>query len=275
AAAVPGVDPVPLVPRPGGQGPAEGVRPLRDLPADRRHLYAVHADRPARTVGVGPVRRDLDPGPGRGGVQALLHRPLQAPVHAGLRRHGLAGAGGDQAGAGGARRLDLRLAGRRRAVLHPGHGLLPPRVYPLLARDLAPVLHRRQRLPLRRGDGAGGDASLTAPFYHRRTIATAEPRAMIKSLLIPACLLLAACQAQTPEPVPVEAQPDPAEAEALAADGEVIASYACADGNSVDLVREGRVARLALSDGRTIRLGEMAGSEPRAWADVGVRSAER
>jgi len=94
---------------------------------------------------------------------------------------------------------------------------------------------------------------------------------MIKPLLIPACLFLAACQAQTPEPVPVEAQPDPAEVEALAADGEVIASYACADGNAVDLVREGRVARLALSDGRTIRLGEMAGSEPRTWADVGLR----
>src|SRR5690606_20293687 len=161
AAAVPGVDPVPLVPRPGGQGPAEGVRPLRDLPADRRHLYAVHADRPARAVGVGPVRRHLDPGPGRGGVQALLHRPLQAPVHVDLRRHGLAGAGGDQAGAGGAGRLDLRLAGRRGAVLYPGHGLLPPRVDPLLARDLAPVLHRRQRLPLCRGDGPGGDAALS------------------------------------------------------------------------------------------------------------------
>ena len=90
-------------------------------------------------------------------------------------------------------------------------------------------------------------------------------------LLIPACLLLAACQAQTPEPAPVQAQPDPAEAEALAADGEVIASYACEGGNGVDLVREGRVARLSLSDGRTIRLGEMAGSDPQTWADVGLR----
>lgn len=94
---------------------------------------------------------------------------------------------------------------------------------------------------------------------------------MVKPLPILACLLLAACQAQTPEPAPAEPQPDPAEAEALAADGEVVASYACDDGNTVDLVREGRVARLSLSDGRTIRLGEMAGSRPRTWSDVGLR----
>ena len=94
---------------------------------------------------------------------------------------------------------------------------------------------------------------------------------MVKPLPILACLLLAACQAQTPEPAPVQAQPDPAEVEALATDGEVIASYACEDGNTVDLVREGRVARLSLSDGRTIRLGEMAGSDPQTWADVGLR----
>ena len=92
-------------------------------------------------------------------------------------------------------------------------------------------------------------------------------------LLIPACLLLAACQAQPPEPAPAPAQaePDPAEVAARAADGDVVASYACEDGNAVDLVREGRVARLSLSDGRTIRLGEMAGSRPRTWSDVGLR----
>lgn len=94
---------------------------------------------------------------------------------------------------------------------------------------------------------------------------------MIKSMLIPACLLLVACQAQPPEPAPHAPQPSAAEAQALAADGEVTASYACQDGNTVDLVREGRVARLALSDGRTIRLGEIAGSQPHTWSDVGLR----
>ncbi|MGY0634905.1 hypothetical protein [Luteimonas sp. A478] len=91
-------------------------------------------------------------------------------------------------------------------------------------------------------------------------------------LLIPACLLLAACQAQTPPPAAsVEPAPDPAREAALAADGDIVASYACAEGNQVELVREGRVARLALSDGRIIRLGEMAGSQPRTWSDVGLR----
>lgn len=95
-------------------------------------------------------------------------------------------------------------------------------------------------------------------------------------LLIPACLLLAACQPQTPPPAAsVEPIPDPAREAALeaalAADGDIVASYACAEGNRVELVREGRVARLSLSDGRIIRLGEMSGSQPRTWSDVGLR----
>lgn len=108
---------------------------------------------------------------------------------------------------------------------------------------------------------------------------------MNRALLIAGCLLLAACQAEAPvapgapaepdapaEPgAPPTPQLDSAEARALAADGEVTASYDCAEGNAVDLVREGRVARLSLSDGRTIRLGEIANSQPRTWADVGLR----
>lgn len=96
---------------------------------------------------------------------------------------------------------------------------------------------------------------------------------MIRPLLL-ACtfLLLAGCQAQTPEPVVVEpeatpAAPDPERAN----DGDVVAGYSCEGGNTVELVREGRVARATLSDGRTIRLGEMSGSTPRTWSDVGLR----
>lgn len=96
---------------------------------------------------------------------------------------------------------------------------------------------------------------------------------MNRALLIAGCLFLAACQAEAPvEPAaPAAPQPDAADAQALAADGEVTASYDCAEGNAVDLVREGRIARLSLSDGRTIRLGEIAGSQPHTWADVGLR----
>ena len=96
---------------------------------------------------------------------------------------------------------------------------------------------------------------------------------MIRSLLL-ACAfaLLAACQAQTPETAPAEPQPTPAEPDPERAnDGDVVAGYACNGGNTVELVREGRVARASLSDGRTIRLGEMSGSTPRTWSDVGLR----
>lgn len=94
---------------------------------------------------------------------------------------------------------------------------------------------------------------------------------MIRPSLIAAGLVLAACQAQPPEPAPAGARPDATGPAARPADEAVFARYACAEGNTVDLIREGRVARLSLSDGRTLRLGEMAGSHPRTWADVGLR----
>lgn len=89
--------------------------------------------------------------------------------------------------------------------------------------------------------------------------------------LICAAVLLAACQGQAPD-APSQSQATPATPDPERAnDGEVVAAYACDGGNTVELVREGRVARASLSDGRTIRLGEMAGSTPRTWSDVGLR----
>lgn len=96
-------------------------------------------------------------------------------------------------------------------------------------------------------------------------------------LLLCAALLLGACQADAPEADAPEAAapqvaPAPAQADPERAnDGPVVAGYACEGGNTVELVREGRVARASLSDGRTIRLGEMAGSTPPTWSDVGLR----
>ena len=84
--------------------------------------------------------------------------------------------------------------------------------------------------------------------------------------------LLSACQADRPDTPEAGAQPAPATADPERAnDGAVVAAYACEGGNTVELVREGRVARASLSDGRTIRLGEMAGSTPPTWSDVGLR----
>lgn len=91
-------------------------------------------------------------------------------------------------------------------------------------------------------------------------------------LPIAAGLLLAACQAQTPEPAAVQLPPDSATPDPVPASDEgVTARYACEGGNTVDLIHDGSVARLSLSDGRTIRLGEMSGSQPRTWSDVGLR----
>ncbi|NLG59644.1 MAG: hypothetical protein GX538_05740 [Gammaproteobacteria bacterium] len=96
---------------------------------------------------------------------------------------------------------------------------------------------------------------------------------MIRPLpLVFAALLLSACQADRPDTPEAGAQPAPATADPERAnDGAVVAAYACEGGNTVELVREGRVARASLSDGRTIRLGEMAGSTPPTWSDVGLR----
>lgn len=95
---------------------------------------------------------------------------------------------------------------------------------------------------------------------------------MTRLLPLLAAGLLVACDAQQP-PAPTTADAPRAanDGAALAADGDVVASYACEGGNTVALVRDGRVARLSLSDGRTIRLGEIAGSHPHTWADMGLR----
>src|SRR5690606_14254344 len=81
--------------------------------------------------------------------------------------------GGDQADAVLAGHLDPGLAARRRPGLYAGHGVLPPRVDPLFARDLAPVRDRRQRLPLR-----GGRLPRGGTAHARRLIRRGYSRAL-------------------------------------------------------------------------------------------------
>ena len=47
------------IPHPVSEVADEGARPLRDLRADRRHLYALHPGRPARARRLVAVRGDV------------------------------------------------------------------------------------------------------------------------------------------------------------------------------------------------------------------------
>lgn len=86
-------------------------------------------------------------------------------------------------------------------------------------------------------------------------------------------LLLAGC-APAPEPVaaPTVAPPGPPPPVAPALDTEtVIARYTCPGAGDVDIIRDGRFARLRMTDGRVVHLGEIRGSRPATWSEVGLR----
>lgn len=95
---------------------------------------------------------------------------------------------------------------------------------------------------------------------------------MFRPAIVLTTVLLAGCDA-APEPVAVPVQaPVPAAATAAAPDTEtVIAAYACPGAGEIDIIRDGRFARLRMSDGRVVHLGEIRGSRPRTWAEVGLR----
>ena len=88
-----------------------------------------------------------------------------------------------------------------------------------------------------------------------------------------AVLSLAACGATEAPPAPAAAPaPPPVAAAAPAADTEtVIARYDCPSAGEIDIIREGRFARLRMIDGRTVHLGAIQGSRPPVWSEVGLR----
>lgn len=54
-----------------------------------------------------------------------------------------------------------------------------------------------------------------------------------------------------------------------ARDAAVQTRYACDDGNYVDVMTSG-MARIAMSDGRSVSLGKIENSVPPTWQDVGL-----
>lgn len=82
---------------------------------------------------------------------------------------------------------------------------------------------------------------------------------------------LAACS-NPPPPDAAPALDAAASREALLAqDGPIDARYLCDGGNRVDLIHARAFARVAMSDGRIVRLGTIANSQPATWTDVGLR----
>lgn len=93
-------------------------------------------------------------------------------------------------------------------------------------------------------------------------------------LAIGLSLLATSCRQQVDETpaADVDTAPEPEPATAAAVENEAIdARYHCDGGNRVDLVGDGRSARVSMSDGRVVSLGAIAGSKPRTWSDVGLR----
>lgn len=85
-----------------------------------------------------------------------------------------------------------------------------------------------------------------------------------------ALITVAGCSAEPPAPAPV-ATPAPSPTAPAAAPEAVTATYDCPSAGSVEIIREGRFARLRMTDGRIVNLGVIRGSQPPVWSEVGLR----
>ena len=86
-----------------------------------------------------------------------------------------------------------------------------------------------------------------------------------------AVVMLAACSAEPPAaPAPVAA-PAPPQVTPAPAPETVTAAYDCPTAAVVEIIREGRFARLRMTDGRIVNLGVIRGSQPPVWSEVGLR----
>lgn len=93
-----------------------------------------------------------------------------------------------------------------------------------------------------------------------------------RALPLIAMLSLAACGgASPPPPEPATPSPPPAPAAPVADTETVIAHYDCPTAGEIDIIRDGRFARLRMIDGRTVHLGAIQGSRPPVWSEVGLR----
>lgn len=89
-------------------------------------------------------------------------------------------------------------------------------------------------------------------------------------LLVAGSLAASGCKrADEPTPATPAATPTAAATMNPADLADVTASYACDEGNRVDIIR-GAVARVGLSDGRVVKIEQIEGSEPRTFVHNGL-----
>lgn len=92
------------------------------------------------------------------------------------------------------------------------------------------------------------------------------------SALVAGTLALSACTPDAPPAPPAPAAPAPPAAPALPPAPETVtARYDCPGAAVVEIIRDGRFARLRMTDGRIVNLGVIRGSEPPVWSEVGLR----
>ncbi len=91
----------------------------------------------------------------------------------------------------------------------------------------------------------------------------------IVAIALCCALALAACRDATPPASVAPAPTDPAKTMAPADLEGVTASYRCDQGHRIDIVRD-QVARVALADGRVVRLEVVQNSTPLTFMDNGL-----
>ncbi|TDK33789.1 hypothetical protein [Luteimonas terrae] len=92
------------------------------------------------------------------------------------------------------------------------------------------------------------------------------------SVLVAGTLALSACTPDAPPAPPAPAAPAPPAAPALPPAPETVtARYDCPGAAVVEIIRDGRFARLRMTDGRIVNLGVIRGSKPPVWSEVGLR----
>lgn len=82
---------------------------------------------------------------------------------------------------------------------------------------------------------------------------------------------LTACSAEPPAPPAPVAAPSPPPAAPAPTPETVTATYDCPSAGVIEIIREGRFARLRMTDGRIVNLGVIRGSQPPVWSEVGLR----